>query len=359
MKIFFGAIAAFFLVSLSGCKLDWSVSDDESKEQAMSEQQSSTLATKQSIDDSIEITKSQPLAAVQTPAWYNFFLYSTGQDLQTYAQKIDLKNRHVDALVYVNERETIEPLIGSELNPIFFSGADREPDPSLAWQKHTTDSLKQARSDLNEWRAAVVAPRTLPASVELWRQRYRAVLAVQATFENGGNFRSLDEQGQIREVWRAVLNIETANAILSLVLSDGEKNQSPNPNFLLIRNSLLDSFLRIRLIDFQDQAKQLSNFYRTVDKKVAVILNNDKGVQLGSDTYVNEAGKTDSWKQIRGGAIFYSSNHVNGREIAMTAKTSKSSSSELAQDMKISSELRESLGSKSTREASINTPTTQ
>ncbi len=278
--------------------------------------------------------------------------YSTGMvGVSQLPQKLERQNLSGNPLIFVTQKLGVEPIIKGKVNSQFFFGADREP--ALDWQKTVTTDLKAARGDLNNW-FANGSKGSLPLSVELIKARYNAVMTVMFTFSAGGNFFSDGDAGQKVEVWHGVIAIEAANRTMEKVLQ--KMGGTENKNFLKLRESIITSFLKINLVTFQDQKEWLDHFYSQIDKSQTVLLNVSKGLQVGSDIYISEAGKQESWKKTSGGATAYSSNTVNGKEYSLTVKSSKGISSDFAEDLKLTSDLNESMGTKITQGANVSTP---
>ncbi|MDH6241210.1 hypothetical protein M2125_001017 [Polynucleobacter sphagniphilus] len=346
----FSAIAAGCL-ALGGCKLDIGSAIDQVRESVISFTSTQSSSNKLSSEDSADLTTTQPLGVIQAQAWSSFIEYSTGlTSISQLPQKIESANLYGDPLVFVRQKLTIEPLKNGKPNPTFFYGADRSP--ALDWQKTVTADLKASRADLSEW-ISKGSHGALPSSVELFKARYNAVLTILFTFQAGGNYISQSDLSQKNELWHGVLSVESANRTMTRVVSGLGIG---NKNFLQIREQLISRLLGISLAEFQDQAEWLDHFYAGIDKASAVILNSDKGLQIGSDVYLSEAGKLESWKKIFGGKDFYSSNVIAGKDYVVTVKSSKSASSDISNDLKISSDLKESVGTKITQGVNVTTP---
>lgn len=354
------------LVSLVACgKVDVGMTVDQSKEKSITANEGVSITSKVNVDDRMDLSKTQSLGVIQTQAWQNFLRYATGASsvlqMPVNLEKVALRGGF-DSRMIMFEKLAINPVIVGkggvpQINPSFFAGADNEP--FLPWQSSITDDLKAARDDLTVW-VSNGAKGLYPESVLLWQIRYNAVLNILYSFQTGGNFNSAGSgsfalsKNEKTEIWDGVIATEYSNLILKDVLARATARK--NKDFMRLRENLILQFLSIKKGDFENFKYEVSFFLQSVDKSQAILLNTDKGLQIGSLVYLNEAGKTTGWQKIDGGAIIYSSNVIDGVEYKLVISSTKGISTDMNSDMKRSSDLRESVGNKTNIGASLSSP---
>ncbi|MDH6303328.1 hypothetical protein M2128_002275, partial [Polynucleobacter sphagniphilus] len=259
----------------------------------------------------------------------------------------------------------------------FFYGEGRSPlktgeAKTLDWQQQATDGLKKVKSDMQNFcdqnrEAVLAAAKTgrsidgvlppLPPSVILWQLRYNALFNILHTYETGGIFYAPDGGGyelqlsksQENEVLDGVVSTEYAGRVMVRVISTSTKGRAVD--FMALRSKILQAFLDLTDEQFFEDIQATKLAYKQLAN--GVYLNNDKGAQFGQVVYKNEAGKSTSWQKLEAGSVIYDSNTVNGVQYVLTATNSKTTARELSNDLKLTSDLKESTGAKVGVNASV------
>ncbi len=341
-----------FLCSLAACgKVDVGMTTDQSKEKSITASEGVEIVSKINIDDKMDLSQSLPLGVIQAQAWQNFLRYATGStNVLQLPMKLEMASVRSsnNSKTIMFEKLRINPFKSGKINEEFFAGARREP--FLPWQEMVTKDLMSARADLLAWMKEG-SQGSYPATVALWQNRYNAVLNILLSFQTGGNYYTAHEK---TELWDGVVATEYSNQVLKDVLRKAASRK--NKDFMRLRENLILQFLSIKNDDFESYKKQVSEFMDTIDKGQAVVLNIDKGIQVGSAVYLNEAGKTTTWQKIDGGNVIYSSNVVNGVEYKLVVSATKGVSTDLSNDMKRASDFKESVGNKTNIGTSLSSP---
>ena len=274
-------------------------------------------------------------------------------------------------------------IVSIDINKDFFYGAFREPmkvdGKPLPWQEQATASQKQAYADMQKWVKDNLAdlqakqdnylktkqtynlPR-LPDSVLLWSARYNAIYNIAHSYETGGVFYNAEPHGlnspwfmslspwKLREVEDGAVSTDYANNVMKGVIT--KATEYKNRDFLFLRDNILQSFLELDASYLENARKTTLNEFNKF--KGGIVVNNDKGIRYGNTTYINKAdGSNTSWQKIVGGATIYDSETIDGVKYVLTLSSSSTNSDERARELKMSSDLKEAVGSKTDINASV------
>jgi hypothetical protein len=331
---------------LSACKLDFTGSTEQSNESSTSRSNSVSNNEKVSASQQADVSVTQPLGSIQVMAWQNMMEYATGNSFADFAMKAERNNTSTDSLVFVTKVLTINPIVAGKPNPFFFAGADR--NPAMPWQQTVTNDLIRARSDLNDW-IADGSKGELPQSVRLMQARYSAVLNIMFTFNGGGAYFA---GSQINQVLHGAFATESASRTMGRIITVVEPTGT---NFQEIRSQLVSGLLNISLEQFDEDRQWLQHYSKSINQSQMIVLNKDKGALVNGSTYINEAGKNTGWQKHLGGVVVYSSNIIAGKDYAFSVKQSRSASNDLSSDIKLSSDLKETVGSKVSQAMNLST----
>jgi hypothetical protein len=272
--------------------------------------------------------------------------YATGNSCADFAMKAERNNTSTDPLVFVTKVLTINPIVAGKPNPSFFAGADRIP--AYSWQDVVTSDLKRARSDLNDW-LEQGSRGNLPASVKLMQSRYNSVLNLLFTYQGGGSYFA---GSQVNQILHGTLAIERSTRVMSRIIP---AVQPTGVSFLETRSQMISGLLKIDQDQFDEDQAYLVHFAKNIHLPQMIILNKDKGAMIGGATYINESGKNTGWQKHQGGVVVYSSNIIAGKDYAFSVKQSRSASNDLSTDIKLSSDLKETVGSKTSQALNLST----
>ena len=396
--------AIAFACLLAACgKVGGDMSTESSKTNDESQNESVQIVSKHSLDSKVDLSQTKQLSAIAPQALVSLLTYTTGigdpsspwgavnpRSVALSVERAKLKTGKsfdsLDFMLSARQYSPAQPINFSysaskglifEPSKSFFYGEGRSPlkmgeTKTLDWQQQATDGLKKAKSDMqifcDQNREAVFAAAkagrsidgvlpALPPSVILWQLRYNALFNILHTYEAGGIFYARDQGGyelqlsksQENEVLDGVVSTEYASRVMGRVISRSTKSRAVD--FMELRSKILQAFLDLTEEQFFEELQATKLAYKQLAN--GVYLNNDKGAQFGQVVYKNEAGKNSSWQKLDSGAVIYDSSTVNGVQYVLTATNTKTTSREMSNDLKLTSDLKESVGAKVGVNASV------